>query len=73
MNTTILAESRRSGKAVLIERLNGDFGYEYRVTVSERFHSLPKARESFLASAPPSMAETLSKQIADNNKSSLML
>jgi hypothetical protein len=73
MSTTILAESRRGGKAVLIERLNGEFGYEYRVTVSERFRSLTKAREAFLASAPPSMAETLSRQIADNNKSSLML
>ena len=73
MTATILAESRRGGKTVIIERLNGESGHEYRVTISERFHSLPKAREAFLASTPPSMAETLSRQIAENNKSSLTL
>lgn len=73
MSTIVLAESRRNGKTAIIERLDGDFGYTYRVTICQRYSALKSAREAFLASAPPSMAETLSKQIADNNKSSLML
>lgn len=71
MSTIILAESRRNGKSALIERLDGDFGYEYRVTVSERFRALSKAEEAFLSVAPPGARERLAKQIADNNKSSL--
>lgn len=72
MSTTILAESRRGGKVAVIERINDDYGYMYRVVVSERFRALSKAQEAFLAAAPRSMSETLSKQIADNNKSSSM-
>lgn len=68
MTTTILAESRRGKKVVLIERGHGEYGIEYRVSVFLRFSSLAKAQAAFLAEVPPSAAEHYKAEIAEQDK-----
>lgn len=68
MSTTILAESRRGGKVAVIERINDDSGYMYRVAVSERFRALSKAQEAFLAAVPQTQKDHFANLISENTK-----
>lgn len=72
MKTTILAEYRLGHRIAIIERIDGDYGNEYRVSTSERFHSFPKAQAAFLSATPQSKRESLLHQIDENSKSPLM-
>ena len=68
VNTTILAESRRGKKVVLLERGRGDNGREYRVSVYNRFSSLAKAQAAFLSEVPLSAADHYKAEIAEQDK-----
>lgn len=67
MTSTILAEYRRGKKTVLLERVNVEFGSDYRVTLCRRFSSLDKAKEAFFAETPATAREQLEKQLKDSN------
>lgn len=67
MTSTILAESRRGDKVVLIERAGGEASRDYRVSVFLRFSSLAKAQAAFLAELPPSAAEHYKAEIAEQD------
>ena len=65
VKATILAEYRYRGKTVLLERVHGGSGNEYRVTLCRRFPSLAKAEEAFFPETPAAQREQIEKQIED--------
>ena len=67
VRATILAEYRFGKKTVLLERVRGEFGSEYRVTICRCFSSLDKAKEAFFSETPATAREQLEKQLKDSN------
>ena len=67
VRATILAEYRYGKKTVLLERVSGEHGNEYRVTLCRRFPTLSKAEEAFFPDIPQTAREKLEKQIKGSN------
>lgn len=66
MKTTIIAEYRRGGKTVLLEKIYSDATDDrYRVTLVTRNPSFTKAAELFLSHIPDGAKDNLTKQIDD--------
>ena len=66
MKTTIIAEYRRGGKTVLLEKLHSATDENrYRVTLVTRNPSMTKAAELFLSHIPDGAKDNLTKQIDD--------
>lgn len=66
MKTTIIAEYRRGGKTVLLEKLHSvTDDNRYRVTLITRNPSMTKAAELFLSHVPDGSKDNLTKLIDD--------
>ena len=65
MRTTILAEYRRGGFAATLEKVETGVSKSYRIMTADRFQSIDKATESFLALVPAGAQARYKAKIAE--------